>query len=366
MKRKTDDTCSVASSTCSAASSKAQLLYYLREKQGKPSSGTSLAKKLGVSRVAVWKTVQALCEAGYSIETGETGYSLNPMNEKDFLYPWEFAEKENLFYHYKNTGSTMDRAREAALRGAEGESVFTAEKQSSGRGRNGRTWISRQGGLFFSILERPNFSVSNYTLLSLIMQIAVVRSITAICGKKAFLRWPNDIYINKRKIAGITTEIFGEGDLISWLTAGIGVNVNNPSPSGKAVSCAEILGNNISRKDVLNKILNEIENVKKTFISKAVYSQGNPALAKEWNTLTDCINAKAVVFEPEKKLQNREISSVPGKDDSIGAAFNEKPENILARGIFSGIDPAGRCILKTEESTLYFNHGTVSLAFLSP
>ena len=366
-------TCNVVSSTCNVISSKARLLYYLREKQGKPASGTAIAKELGVSRVAVWKTVQALCEAGYSIETGETGYFLNPKNEKDFLYPWEFAEKENLFYHYKNTGSTMDRARETAFRETAGGGaaikearVFTAEKQSAGRGRNGRTWVSRQGGLFFSILEKPNLSISDYTLMSLITQIAVVRSVSAICGKKAFLRWPNDIFINNRKIAGITTELSGEGDLISWLAAGIGVNVNNPSPSGKAVSCAEILGANISRKDVLIKILNEIENVKKTFSSKAAYSQGNPALAKEWNALTDCVNAKAVVFEPVNDLQNREKLPAFGKEDSAGTSFNEKPGEILAKGIFTGIDPAGRCVLKTEESTMFFNHGTVSLAFLNP
>ena len=337
-------------------SSKARFLFIMREKQGEPLSGTALAKELGVSRVAVWKTVQSLNEAGYIIETGEKGYFLNPKNEKDYLYSWEFAEKESFFSHYRNTASTMDRAREAAFNKTDNnfaEKIFTAEKQSAGRGRNGRTWVSRQGGLFFSILERPNMSISNYTLLSLIMQIAVVRSITEICAKKAYLRWPNDIYINRKKIAGITTELSGEGDMILWLSAGIGVNINNPVPSVKAVSCAEIIGHQISRRDVLNKILVEIDIVKETFISKAAYSQGNPALAKEWNSLTDCFNAKAVVFEPNV-LQN-----TANEED-------EKQGRILARGVFQGIDPAGRCILKTDESTLFFNHGTVSLGFINP
>ncbi|MCL2266937.1 MAG: biotin--[acetyl-CoA-carboxylase] ligase [Treponema sp.] len=337
-------------------SGKAKLLKYLREKQGEPLSGTALAKKMEVSRVAVWKTVQSLCEAGYSIETGESGYSLNPKNEKDFLYPWEFFEKENNFYHYKNTTSTMDRARETAFRGAESGTVFTAEKQSAGRGRNGRTWVSRQGGLFFSILERPGYSIADYSLLSLVMQIAVTRSLSKVCAKKAYLRWPNDIYINSRKIAGITTELSGEGDIISWLTAGIGVNVNNPAPSGKAASCMEITGHNISRRDVLINILNEIGSVKKTFSSKAVYSQGNPALAKEWNSYCDCINAKALVFEPVNSAHN--VTAVTVNEEKHG--------KILARGVFQGIDPAGRCILKTDDSTLYFNHGTVSVAFLNP
>jgi len=333
-------------------SSKASLLRLLREKQGAPLSGSILAKEMGISRVAVWKTVQALVEAGYSIETGETGYLLEPKKEKDFLYPWEFGEKEGLFFHYKNTGSTMDRARELALRGVAGGTVITAEKQSEGRGRNGRTWVSRQGGLFFTILERPRLAIADYALLSLVMQIAVARCVSSVCGKQAYVRWPNDVYINRRKIAGITTEISGEGDLINWLSGGVGVNVNNPTPSGKAASCAEITGHQLSRREVLDKILDEIENVKKTFSSTAAYFQGNRALAAEWNSMSDCIGAKAVVFEPENKKENFS-ADIPG--------------SVLARGTFAGIDPAGRCILKTEDGkgNLYFNQGSVSLAFLN-
>ncbi|MCL2243847.1 MAG: biotin--[acetyl-CoA-carboxylase] ligase [Treponema sp.] len=333
-------------------SSKAKLLFLLREKQGSSVSGSILAKDMGVSRVAVWKNVQSLVEAGYSIETGETGYSLDPKNEKDFIYPWEFGEKEALFHHYLNTDSTMNRARELALRGENAGTVITAEKQSAGMGRNGRTWVSRQGGLFFTILERPRLTIADYTLLSLVMQIAVVRTVSSICGTQAYLRWPNDIYINRKKIAGITTEISGEGDLITWMSCGVGVNVNNPSPSLKAASCADITGRQFSRRETLIKILEQTEIVKKSFNSTAAYFQGSRILAAEWNSLTDCINAKTAVFEPENKKENNSID-VPGR--------------ILARGTFKGIDPAGRCILQTEDGKgdLYFNHGSVSLAFLN-
>ncbi|MDR2597692.1 MAG: biotin--[acetyl-CoA-carboxylase] ligase [Treponema sp.] len=334
-------------------SSKARLLARLREKQGEFIGGSVLAKDMGISRVAVWKTVQSLIEAGYSIETGDAGYLLDPKKEKDFLYPWEFGEKESLFCHYINTSSTMDRARELALRGAVNGTVITAEKQSAGRGRSGRTWISRQGGLFFTILERPCLAIADYTLLSLIIQISIARTVASICGKKTYLRWPNDIYINKKKIAGVTTEISGEGDLITWLSCGIGVNINNPAPSAKAASCAEITGHEHSRREILEKILVEIEKVKNTFNIRAAYSQGNRSLASEWNSMADCIGAKAVVFEP-----------IPGKKDEES---EKKPVKILARGVFQGIDPAGRGILRTEgkKGILYFNQGAVSMAFLN-
>jgi BirA family biotin operon repressor/biotin-[acetyl-CoA-carboxylase] ligase len=333
-------------------SSKALLLAGLRDKQGAPVSGPVLAEKLGVSRVAVWKTVQALTEAGYSIKTSEHGYSLDPQNEKDFLYPWEFGEKEPMFRHYLATDSTMDRARELALRGTPGGTVITAEKQSAGRGRRGRTWISRQGGLFFTILERPGIAVMDYTLISLAMQIAVARVVSSVCGKKAFLRWPNDVYISRRKISGVTTEISGEGDLIAWLSGGVGVNVNNPVPSAKTTSINEITGRQVSRRETLVKIIDEIEKVKKTFASAAVYSQGNPALAAEWNSLADCIGAKAAVFE---------------QDGQSADEFKDRQGRVLARGVFSGIDPAGRCVLQTGDGAgkLYFNQGSVSLAFIN-
>ena len=341
-------------------SSKSKLLARLREKQGAPISGGVLAKELGISRVAVWKTVQSLVEAGYSIETGETGYLLNPDNEKDFLYPWEFGEKENKFFHFANTGSTMDRARElitskTAHSGIE-NIIITAEKQNAGRGRNGRTWVSRQGGLYFSVLEQPNkqgwrLSIADYTQFSLITQIAAVKTISHFCGKNAFLRWPNDIYINNKKIAGTTTEISGEGDLITWIIGGIGININNKTPFSKAITMQEVLGHHLSRREVLEKIIDEIDKVKKIFISTASYSQGNRAIAAEWNSLADCVGAKAAIFEPENK------------DDVI----NDISGKTLARGIFAGIDPAGRCILRTntDKGDLYFNHGSVSLAFLN-
>jgi BirA family biotin operon repressor/biotin-[acetyl-CoA-carboxylase] ligase len=331
-------------------STKARLLMELREQAGRPLSGSALAKTLGVSRVAVWKGIQSLSAAGYAVETGETGYALDPGKKDDFLYPWEFGEKEPLFRYFKSTGSTMDRARELAGQGAAGGTLITAERQTEGRGRNGRTWASRQGGLFFTILERPRLAVADYTLFSLILQIAIARALSAVCGKAARLRWPNDVYIDQRKIAGIITEIAGEGDIVRWLAGGVGVNVNNSMPSGKITGCAEILGRPVSRREVLRKILDEAELTKQRFSSGAAYSQGNRALAAEWNSLADYTGARAAIIEPGRGEQKE------------GPLNNNR---ILARGIFAGIDPAGRCIIKTEpgRGALYFNPGPVSLIF---
>jgi len=309
----------------------------LREKAGKPVSGGVLAQDLGVSRVAVWKGIQALTGAGYPIETQAAGYTLNPEKANDFLYPWEFGEQEAMFRHFDHTDSTMNRAREYALRGVAAGTVITAEKQNAGRGRNGSVWASRQGGLFCTILERPGIAIADYFLPAMLFQIAAARALNSVCGKPVRLRWPNDIYIGKRKIAGIMTELEGEGDRINWLAIGIGVNVNNAVPSEKAVSCAGITGHTVSRRELLLKIMSEAERLKQYTRSETAYAQGNRLLAAEWNSLADGIGAKAAVVYANK---------------------------ICARGIFAGIDPAGRCIIKSEneKGALYFNPGPVSVA----
>jgi BirA family biotin operon repressor/biotin-[acetyl-CoA-carboxylase] ligase len=243
----------------------------------------------------------------------------------------------------------MDRAREFAVQGSPGGTIITAEKQSAGRGRNGRTWISRQGGLFFTILERPGLAIADYILYSLVLQIAVARTVSSVCGIKARLRWPNDVYVNRRKIAGIITEISGEGDLINWISGGIGVNINNPVVSGKTASCAEITGHPVSRGEVLRKILEEIKFVTQRFSSTAAYAQGNRALTGEWNSMADCIGAKVAILEP---LGGEREAGTTGRQGRI-----------LARGVFEGIDPAGRCILNTGNVSgyMYFNPGPASM-----
>jgi biotin-(acetyl-CoA carboxylase) ligase len=158
---------------------------------------------------------------------------------------------------------------------------------------------------------------------------------------------PNDIYIDGRKIAGIITELEAEGDMISWIATGIGVNVNNLSPSAKAVSCCEILRHAVSRRALLTAIINEAEQLKKSAGSTMAYAQGNRYLATKWNSMADCIGAKAAIV------------------DSVNISRDEK-SRLLARGIFAGIDPAGRCIIKpyNNSETLYFNPGPVSVMFL--
>jgi len=328
-------------------STKAKLLMALREQAGKTVSGAKLASDFGISRVGVWKGIQALLTAGYFIKANDSGYFLDPDKNNDFLYPWEFGENEQMFRFFESTASTMDNARDFASKGQLSGIVAVAEKQSAGRGRNGRTWASRQGGLYCSFLDRPAIAIADYCMPAMLYQIAAARAITAVCGKQAKLRWPNDIYIDGQKIAGIITELKAEGDMISWVVTGIGINVNNLSPSAKAVSCCEIVRHAVSRRMLLTAIIKEADQLKKSAGSTMAYAQGNRYLAAEWNSLADYIGAKVAIV------------------DAVNIPRDEK-SRLLARGVFTGIDPAGRCIIKSHNNNeaMYFNPGPVSVMLI--
>jgi BirA family biotin operon repressor/biotin-[acetyl-CoA-carboxylase] ligase len=326
-------------------STRAFILRELRKGPGVPVSGEDLAKGLGISRVAVWKAVRSLIAAGYPIESGESGYRLPPVWEDDFLYPWEFGCREALFRYFAATGSTMDRARELADR-VSGSSeapfpsgtVIAAGIQSAGRGRNGRNWASLAGGLFFTILERPNLAVADYPFFSMAAQIGAARSAEALCGREIRLRWPNDVYAAGKKVAGVLTELSAEGDRIRWISCGVGLNVNNRLSGTGATSCARIAGRLLSRREGLGIFLREFEKLR---------DSGDPGEIRSlWNSLAEGIGSPVTVIRADH-----------------GGKKDPETTEILKTGVFAGIDPRGRCIIQAETGETRYSPGAVSLIY---
>ncbi|MDR1419320.1 MAG: biotin--[acetyl-CoA-carboxylase] ligase [Treponema sp.] len=313
-------------------STRAFILSRLRKKPGTYITGESLAAGAGVSRVAVWKGVRSLVEAGYAVTSCPQGYRLED-TEDDFLYPWEFGGEEGRFRHFAVTDSTMNRARECAFGNAPGGTVITAETQTAGRGRNGKKWSSEKGGLFFTMLERPRLSVVNYALLVMAAHIAVCRAVSRVCRTDAFLRWPNDVYSGGKKTAGILSELYGEGDGIKWMAVGAGINVNNRLPVG-ASGCASLAGRAVSRRDTLLSVLDEFSRIKR--------AAADPERIRNlWNYHAEG-TGRRVVFAGGGKDNNRDI---------------------LARGIFLGVDYSFRCVIQTGEETAGFLPAQGSLVF---
>ncbi|MDR2101248.1 MAG: biotin--[acetyl-CoA-carboxylase] ligase, partial [Treponema sp.] len=267
------------------------------------------------------------------------GYRFTETGREDFLYPWEFGKREGLFRHWETTDSTMNRARELACRGSPGGTVITAETQTRGRGRNGRRWISKPGGLFFTLLERPGIAVADYTQLTLAVHLALGKAVTAICGKKARLRWPNDIYTEDKKVAGFLTELSGEGDRIRWISLGIGININNSPASAGAANCAEFLGHPASRREALLTVLREIEEAQK--------NGDTPGERQRlWNRNAEGIGRRVMVLDTDWEKTKK-----TGRD------------RMITEGIFRGIDILGRCLVQTGGGLKSFYPGTVSLRF---
>ena len=210
-------------------------------------SGGELAKKLSVSRVAVWKHVKELRRLGYVIESSRAGYRL--IKRPDKPYPWELGGVRA--YYVEDTTSTMDVAKALAERGEE-QAVVIAGRQEKGRGRMGRSWLSPEGGFYASLILRPRMRVQDSGLLARHVASRVAGVLGSYGAEPDLLG--NNFYFKGRKLGGVLVEVEGELDVLRFAIVGIGVNVNNPVPEG-AVSLREILGRRVSLLDFARRVV---------------------------------------------------------------------------------------------------------------
>ena len=207
----------------------------LEQNRGDSISGERLAGILNVSRNAVWKAVKELEKEGYSIEAvTNKGYRLSDQNDivsiqgiKPFLSPQSKLYAENIKI-YKTLESTNKTAKEMAVAGAEHGTVIIADSQTKGRGRYSRSYFSPSGGLYMSIILRPEvLNFENPTSVTAFAAVAVCEAIESISEKTPKIKWVNDVLIDEKKVCGILTEAvtdFESGSL-DWIVLGIGINV---------------------------------------------------------------------------------------------------------------------------------------------
>ncbi|MCX7655726.1 MAG: HTH domain-containing protein [Treponemataceae bacterium] len=248
-------------------STKAWVLKLLREAKGSVLSGEVIATLAGCSRVAVWKAAESLREAGYAIEScGKEGYRLLPHGQKDpstvstsvpedFLYPWEFEELEEEVLYYKETDSTMNRARELAIRAIPGSAIIVAESQQQSKAREPGSWHAAAGGLFCTILEWPALPVSLYHHLIQGALKALRQAIFDEVGIQAVVQEPNHLMAQGKKLAGLFWEFFAELDQITWFSLGVGVHLNEPDIGPEEISCYQLTGRFYSRRNLLLRFL---------------------------------------------------------------------------------------------------------------
>jgi BirA family biotin operon repressor/biotin-[acetyl-CoA-carboxylase] ligase len=260
---------------------KGQILKILRAEKV-VLSGEMLSSLLGVSRVSIWKHIKKLQEFGYNIEATPKGYRL--LSSPDALYPWEFGDRESKIHYFDEVTSTMDIARNLARNNCPDFTVIIAGCQKQGRGRLKRSWLSSEGGLYFTIILRPQIPPVLSSRINFAASTILARTLRSMLNIDAMVKWPNDILVGDMKIAGILTEMEAEADMITFINIGLGINVNN-DPSIRepmANSLKRILSREIPRKQLLSNFLDEFE--------KLINDTNLDNVISEWKRYTVTLN----------------------------------------------------------------------------
>lgn len=302
------------------------ILKYLREKEY--ISGEVLAKKLEVSRVAIWKQIQRLKNMGYKIIADQNiGYCL--ISRPDLLLPQEIQNGLSTnyigrkIYYFPKLESTNIIAKEKATHKEEGVNegtIVIAERQSAGKGRLGRKWFSPTGGIWLSIILYPQLSPSYIPRITLMTAVAVVKAIERCAQIKGQIKWPNDILINEKKVCGILTEMSAELDLINWVVVGIGINVDIKKQEfpedirEKTTSLKEALRKEISRVRLVQIFLKEFERYYELLKKKEI-----SLILKEWKSYSHTLGKKIKINIGENIVTGEAID------------VNEKGELILKK-----------------------------------
>lgn len=193
-------------------------------------SGELISRELGVSRTSVWKAVSALKKQGYQINSvNNRGYSL--MQLSDVLNEVELRELLGEYdincYYKEEVNSTNLWVKYSAEEGEQKNSLYIADKQTKGRGRRGRSWLSDKGvGIWMSLLLRPKLSPELASMITIIAALSVAKAIESTEKLQVHIKWPNDIILNGKKLCGILTEMSVDMEGLSYLVCGIGINAN--------------------------------------------------------------------------------------------------------------------------------------------
>jgi BirA family biotin operon repressor/biotin-[acetyl-CoA-carboxylase] ligase len=222
-------------------------------------SAATLSAMCAISMTTVRKHIQRLQALGYSIRSASNGYQL--VESPDIPYPWEIPGWEARLLYYPETPSTMEIAKDLARGGCPEFTVVVAGCQTNGRGRLSRKWVSEDGGLYFTMVLRPRLPVPWSCRPGFLASVTLARTVRNLYGIAAGVKWPNDILVDGRKLAGMLCEIETEADRITFLNIGIGINVNNAPPEiePKATSIRTISGTTVSRNELLTRFLEAFE-----------------------------------------------------------------------------------------------------------
>jgi len=259
-------------------------------------SGEAIANRLKVSRTAVWKAINTLRDIGYVIEGDAKGYVLT--RTPDLLLPQEVTglldtkSMGRRVDHHFTIGSTNERARELAEEGWPEGSLVISEVQETGKGRIGRSWVSPKGGIWMSLILRPELRPGDAPVLTLAGGVAVTEALSQL-GVQATLKWPNDVLVHEKKVCGILTEMSGEMERVHYVIMGFGLNANfllDNLPKDIRTRSTTLLkekGEAVDRKRLVADIMQRFE---------AIYREPASVIIEKWKRASSTIGRMVQVL----------------------------------------------------------------------
>lgn len=283
------------------------------------------------TRSMLWKRGHRLRRLGYEIKGNLTnGYRI--VSSPDRAYPWELFRglETDRFGHtclyFPEIDSTNSFAWEIARQGVPEGTVVVAEYQSRGRGRLGRSWCSPAGGnIYATLILRPSIPAVQAGQVSLIAALAAARAIQGVTEIRPAVKWPNDIFLEGRKVAGILSEAHSPGKVIEVICCGIGINVHvrgsdlPPEVRSRAAALAEFSSRVLSRIIILQEFLRQFEELYDMFSV-----QGFSALLPEWRTWSMLEGRRVMVHGADGEVTGK----VVGIND-VGALLLESDEGAV-------------------------------------
>jgi len=246
------------------------ILLVIRKKPKQVFAISTLAKKLKSESLDIYKAAKVLKTWGYGIKLSKTEIIFNhtadtlSATEINFYLKTKIIGQNLVSFH--SVKSTNDIASQVAGDYPDESVVITSEKQTLGRGRLGRSWHSPEKvGAYISIIITPKISLEKAPGLSIMTALAAAETFEKYCPGKVRIKWPNDILLGNRKVAGVLTELYTKNNKIDYVVVGIGINVNQKPPDfpqnlrKTATSLRQVVGKKINRAELTAEFLNNFE-----------------------------------------------------------------------------------------------------------
>ena len=206
-----------------------KILSFLKAHRSEFLSGQDMSDVLKISRVAVWKDIKKIRSLGYKVESKQNiGYRL--VDSSKLPLPWEIKENLNTkslgkrVYYFDTIDTTQNFAMKIASKNNEDGTVIISKKQTGGRGRMKRRWKSPVGGIWMSVIIHPKFDVSYATLVPIATSLALCIAIEKMLKINVKLKWPNDVTLKGKKVAGVLVDASIISNQIESMVLGIGIN----------------------------------------------------------------------------------------------------------------------------------------------